>query len=339
MTCRLWIIFLIFTFTSQWQYVVEGRLTQHYRSALDDERLTPDAEIDAFMRSHNIRYPQVLDPRQQIKDEADLQYYYDYKDLSAALHPYRGQQHPPPAIDEPVKPLKHQPLAIQPLANHAQHSLETSIDHKQPKHINSESAPQHMPLSEDSKINVESRASAGHVGANEVAALAPGLSQALVQDQDAYGKPNQESSIADVYLIAVIAGCAIAAVSGLALTGVCWYRIHKRVQAASDVEYPAYGVTGPAKEKCGPPGDRKLAQSAQMYHYQHQKQQMIASERLGPDHPGGNGGGSEGESDEECEEGDYTVFECPGLATAGEMEVRNPLFNDQTPNAQTPVEK
>jgi len=53
------------------------------------------------------------------------------------------------------------------------------------------------------------------------------------------------------------------------------------MKATSDVDYPAYGVTGPAQSagKDGSPGDRKLAQSAQMYHYQHQKQQMIASER------------------------------------------------------------
>lgn len=58
------------------------------------------------------------------------------------------------------------------------------------------------------------------------------------------------------------------------------YRLHKNVKAASEVEYPAYGVTGPAKERMPPPpGDRKLAQSAQMYHYQHQKQQMIAMEK------------------------------------------------------------
>jgi len=60
------------------------------------------------------------------------------------------------------------------------------------------------------------------------------------------------------------------------------------MKATSDVEYPAYGVTGPAQSPNGKDGrnvsgastgDRKLAQSAQMYHYQHQKQQMIASER------------------------------------------------------------
>jgi len=38
------------------------------------------------------------------------------------------------------------------------------------------------------------------------------------------------------------------------------------------------------------------------------------------------------DSEEENEEGDYTVYECPGLAPTGEMEVKNPLFqDDQTP--------
>ena len=68
-------------------------------------------------------------------------------------------------------------------------------------------------------------------------------------------------------------------------------------QAAEDVEYPAYGVTAAAagaggqlgrtgSGSAGSPtsggslsGDRKLAQNAQMYHYQHQKQQMIAFDR------------------------------------------------------------
>ena len=81
------------------------------------------------------------------------------------------------------------------------------------------------------------------------------------------------------------------------------------------MEYPAYGVTGPAKE-VSPAGDRKLAQSAQMYHYQHQKNQMIAINR-GNGGPGNHSGGeeSEGEMEGEGEEGDYTVYECPGLAS------------------------
>merc|ERR1712061_826283 len=58
-------------------------------------------------------------------------------------------------------------------------------------------------------------------------------------------------------------------------------------------------------------GDRKLAQNAQLYHYQHQKQQMIAFDSNGGN-DSRNGTVSDNESD--GEEGDYTVYECPGLA-------------------------
>jgi len=140
------------------------------------------------------------------------------------------------------------------------------------------------------------------------------------------------ASMADVYFLAVVAGCSVAGLVGLVVAGVCWYRLQKNVKAASDVDYPAYGVTGPNKEGASSPsstgGDRKLAQSAQMYHYQHQRQQMIALEKANNDM---NKDGSDVDSEEENEEGDYTVFECPGLAPTGEMEVKNPLFSEETP--------
>ncbi|KAG1658669.1 Neural proliferation differentiation and control protein 1 [Nymphon striatum] len=108
---------------------------------------------------------------------------------------------------------------------------------------------------------------------------------------------------------------------------VLFSELQKNTKAAADTEYPAYGVTGPNKgDNTSPSGDRKLAQSAQMYHYQHQKQQMIALEKAGTDR---NQSASDVDSEEENEEGDYTVYECPGLAPTGEMEVKNPLFNEQ----------
>uniref|UniRef100_A0A8C5C402 Neural proliferation, differentiation and control, 1b n=1 Tax=Gadus morhua TaxID=8049 RepID=A0A8C5C402_GADMO len=59
------------------------------------------------------------------------------------------------------------------------------------------------------------------------------------------------------------------------------------------------------------PGDKKLAHSAQMYHYQHQRQQMLSLEK----HRG---------------EPKIPDYACPGLAPTGEMEVKNPLFDDST---------
>lgn len=46
--------------------------------------------------------------------------------------------------------------------------------------------------------------------------------------------------------------------------------------------------------------------------------------------------GSDIESDEENEDGEYTVYECPGLAPTGEMEIKNPLFQDDLTPMSSP---
>ncbi|XP_031828408.1 uncharacterized protein LOC116425182 isoform X1 [Nomia melanderi] len=139
----------------------------------------------------------------------------------------------------------------------------------------------------------------------------------------------------DIYFIAIVAGCSAAAMFVLVLVTLTWCRLKRGAKAAADIEYPAYGVTGPNKE-VSPSGDQRLAQSAQMYHFQHQKQQIIALEnRVSASRDPGSV--SEAESEEENEEGDYTVYECPGLASTGEMEVKNPLFHDD-PTPATPAQ-
>ncbi|XP_011305189.1 uncharacterized protein [Fopius arisanus] len=138
----------------------------------------------------------------------------------------------------------------------------------------------------------------------------------------------------DVYFIAIVAGCSAAAMFALVLISLTWCRLQRNVKAAADIDYPAYGVTGPNKD-VSPSGDQRLAHSAQMYHFQHQKQQIIAMEKSAASRDPGSV--SEAESDEENEEGDYTVYECPGLAPAGEVEVKNPMFNDDPTPATPPL--
>jgi len=143
-----------------------------------------------------------------------------------------------------------------------------------------------------------------------------------------FGEYGEEERSDDLFFTTIIAVSTAASVFAVIGAGFCYHRTSGRAKEQEEVEYPAYGVTGPAKE-ASPAGDRKLAQSAQMYHYQHQKNQMIAINR-GNGGPGNNSGGeeSDGEMEGEGEEGDYTVYECPGLASTDEMEVKNPLFND-----------
>lgn len=164
-------------------------------------------------------------------------------------------------------------------------------------------------------------------------------------------------------VLAAVAGVSAASIFGVVIAGFYIHKVQKNNKAAADVDYPAYGVVGPASKETNsggnvsPSGDRKLAQSAQMYHYHHQKQQMIASEKyvliknqLFPHRnttfltffratPNRNASASDVDSDDENEEGEYTVYECPGLAPTCEMEVKNPLFHDDvTPSSPSFME-
>ena len=157
-----------------------------------------------------------------------------------------------------------------------------------------------------------------------------------------------QSTFGDIYFVAIIAGVGIASIFGVIGTGYCLYRINQHAKATADIEYPAYGVVGPITKdppsthsayssgNVSPTGDRKLAQTAQMYHYQHQKAAMMAcasasASRSSSAVPGKRlTSTSEGDSEEEADEIGYIVYECPGLAPTGEMEVKNPLFHDDS---------
>ncbi|PAA94309.1 hypothetical protein BOX15_Mlig008605g1 [Macrostomum lignano] len=119
----------------------------------------------------------------------------------------------------------------------------------------------------------------------------------------------------------------VGAASGLGILliifcAVCVYIYTSSGRQAAEKPYinPDY-----AAQTSGSAGDGKLALSAQMYHYQHQKQQMLAMERSNSDLQRDM---SDDDSDLENDEADFTVYECPGLATTKEMEVRNPLFKE-----------
>ncbi|XP_009981397.1 PREDICTED: neural proliferation differentiation and control protein 1, partial [Tauraco erythrolophus] len=108
----------------------------------------------------------------------------------------------------------------------------------------------------------------------------------------------------------LIVVCTVAGISALMVAAVCWGRLQKEVRLAQKADYSAQRVASPLPYDKISPGDKTLAQSAQMYHYQHQKQQMLSMEKHKeePKLP------DSASSDEENEDGDFTVYECPGLA-------------------------
>ncbi|XP_075935860.1 neural proliferation differentiation and control protein 1a [Anarhichas minor] len=144
------------------------------------------------------------------------------------------------------------------------------------------------------------------------------------------GLPTSKS---DNIIIMVISLCVVVGTVAVILASVCYVKLRKDSRLAQKVDYPAFrGASAPTTTTNIPSiGDKNLAQSAQMYHYQHQKQQMLS---MGNNEPEQKVIDSEVTSDEEEVGGDFTVYECPGLAPTGEMEVKNPLFDDSTINYQ-----
>ncbi|NXJ01272.1 NPDC1 protein, partial [Psophia crepitans] len=180
--------------------------------------------------------------------------------------------------------------------------------------------------------------------------VASGLREGLLQRGPASGKaaatlptsttaavrkyPVEASPIPsnDDVVLGLIVVCTVAGISALIVAAVCWCRLQKEVRLAQKADYSAQRVASPLPYDKISPGDKTLAQSAQMYHYQHQKQQMLSMEKHKeePKLP------DSASSDEENEDGDFTVYECPGLAPTGEMEVRNPLFDDSSLHPSNP---
>ncbi|XP_029940502.1 neural proliferation differentiation and control protein 1a [Salarias fasciatus] len=133
----------------------------------------------------------------------------------------------------------------------------------------------------------------------------------------------------DSIIVIVISLCVVVGSVAVIMATVCIVKMQRNSRLAEKVDYPAFrGTDAPAPTANGASmGDKTLAQSAQMYHYQHQKQQMIS---MGNHKPEQKVPDTDVTSDEEEVGGDFTVYECPGLAPTGEMEVKNPLFDDST---------
>lgn len=105
-------------------------------------------------------------------------------------------------------------------------------------------------------------------------------------------------------------------------------------------DFTRYSPAGPGRDKLkrgcggnqngtfvGELGDDTLAYKAQLHHYQQNKQKIIGSD----DGRIGNGtihndDGDEISDNEADLEHNFSVYECPGLAPTGDIEVQNPNF-------------
>uniref|UniRef100_A0AC35TNT9 Neural proliferation differentiation and control protein 1-like n=1 Tax=Rhabditophanes sp. KR3021 TaxID=114890 RepID=A0AC35TNT9_9BILA len=106
-------------------------------------------------------------------------------------------------------------------------------------------------------------------------------------------------------------------------------------QHADFSDFTRYSPGGPGRDKKGKKymnghgieaGDEKLAYKAQLQHYQQAKQKIIyGDDVVGAVIPGVD---CEEHSDDETDvENNYSVYECPGLAPTGDIQITNPNFD------------
>uniref|UniRef100_A0A0N5AYJ9 Neural proliferation differentiation and control protein 1 n=1 Tax=Syphacia muris TaxID=451379 RepID=A0A0N5AYJ9_9BILA len=121
---------------------------------------------------------------------------------------------------------------------------------------------------------------------------------------------------------AVATVCLVAAVLGV--VGGAYYFHKVRSQRIEDAfsNFSHYAPTGPGKEKKKKDGDEGLAYRAQLHHYQQTKQKIISGSEqdIGIPEP------DDASEASDYDENNFSVYECPGLAPTGDIEVQNPNF-------------
>ncbi|KFW03659.1 Neural proliferation differentiation and control protein 1, partial [Eurypyga helias] len=131
---------------------------------------------------------------------------------------------------------------------------------------------------------------------SKTAATLPTSTTAAVQKYPVEASPIPSN---DDMVLGETRGTGVGGVSCRRRESVGW--LQKEIQLAQKVDYSAQRVASPLPYDKISPGDKTLAQSAQMYHYQHQKQQMLSMEKHKeePKLP------DSASSDEENEDGDF----------------------------------
>jgi len=142
----------------------------------------------------------------------------------------------------------------------------------------------------------------------------------------------------NVLFIVAVTVCSVVVVAGVVGGAYHINNIRKQRNEAFD-DFTRYSPAGPGRDMlrkgrafAGSPitdvGDDSLAKAAHLHHYEQTKQKIIGSDNgiMNDDHSDK----SDDEADD-LEEHNFSIYECPGLAMSGDIEVKNPNFEQQNP--------
>ncbi|EDV27424.1 uncharacterized protein TRIADDRAFT_53106 [Trichoplax adhaerens] len=148
-------------------------------------------------------------------------------------------------------------------------------------------------------------------------------------------------ALRNAYFFAMIAGCTLLGVIAIIAIVYCWFKSKEDKENRHTLKYQKITQKDSSKLKRDQfdDTDSGLAESAQVFHYHHQKKQLESMDRtkdidsldigmpVSEDDVDDNG-------DETENEDDFTMYECPGLGSNGDVEVTNPLFEGELTHHQ-----
>uniref|UniRef100_A0A0R3RTW3 Neural proliferation differentiation and control protein 1 n=1 Tax=Elaeophora elaphi TaxID=1147741 RepID=A0A0R3RTW3_9BILA len=134
----------------------------------------------------------------------------------------------------------------------------------------------------------------------------------------------QQTNTKPMLHLAVATVCMLAVVIGVATGSYYFFKDRSEKSPADSCDF-TYAPTGPGKSKKKKGGDEGLAYKAQLHHYQQAKQKIISGEDGAVTLPD-----AYESSESSDDENNFSVYECPGLAPTGDIEIQNPNFISQT---------
>ncbi|XP_053545562.1 neural proliferation differentiation and control protein 1-like [Bombina bombina] len=123
----------------------------------------------------------------------------------------------------------------------------------------------------------------------------------------------RKSDISQTFSLTLIIICTLTGLSGIFVAALCWYRLQKEVHLAQKMAYTAY--KGSQQHCC-----QRASNAVPQYSQEYQNQKTIQGKRVSDIQ-------QQPSTDSEAEVEEFTIYECPGLAPTGEMEIHNPLFD------------
>jgi len=145
-------------------------------------------------------------------------------------------------------------------------------------------------------------------------------------------------SSGNMLFIAFVTMCCVLSVVGV-VGGAYYYKHVRAINEDPFDDFTRYSPAGPGRDKLKKnfaceKGDETLAYKAQLHHYQQTKQKIIG-DGLNGNHGAMEDDASDKSDDEADLEHNFSVYECPGLAPTGDIEVQNPNFVDSAASSPT----